>query len=48
MMSIELYNSVAISNIHGVDKDCIINVISKSEAVNSLKKYWFNQKSGSL
>lgn len=36
-MSIELYNSVAISNIHGVDKHCIINVISKSEAVNSLK-----------
>ena len=37
-------DSIAILNINGVDYHCIINEIRKSEAINSLQKYWLDQK----
>ena len=37
MISIDL-NSIATLNIHGIDCQCIINGISKSEAINIWKK----------
>ena len=37
MMSINL-NDIAISNINGADYRCIINGVSKSDALNLLKK----------
>ena len=45
MMSIDI-NSIANLNIHGVNYRCIINRISKSEAINFelsrfVKKIWF-------
>ena len=37
-------DSIAILNINSVDYHCIINEIKKSEAINSLQKYWLDQK----
>ena len=42
-VSTNLY-SIAILNINGVDYHCIINEIRKREAINSLQKYWLDQK----
>ena len=41
-------NSIAILNTRGVDYHCIIDVITKSEAINLLRKADFREKSGSL
>ena len=43
MMSMNL-NDIAISNIHGVNYRCIINGISKSEAVNLLQNTNLSKK----
>ena len=40
MITINL-NNISISNINGADYHCIINGISKSVALNLLKKCWF-------
>ena len=42
-VSTNLY-SIAFLNINGVDYHCIINEIRKHEAINSLQKYWLDQK----
>ena len=41
-------NSIAILNIHDVDYRCIINGISKSEAINLLLNVDLSEKNGSL
>ena len=41
-------NDIAILNIYSVDYRCIINEVSKSEAVNLLKASDLSQKSGSV
>ena len=41
-------SNIAILNIRGVDYCCIINGISKNEAVNLLQNADLNEKSGSL
>ena len=46
-MSINL-NDIAILNINGIDFPCIINGISKSEAVNLLQNVDLSEKSGTL
>ena len=43
MMSTNL-NNIAILNIKGADYCCIINGITKSDALNLLKKYRFDRK----
>ena len=47
MMSIDI-NSIAILNIHGVNYCCILDRISKSEAINLLKDVDLKEKSRSL
>ena len=44
-MSVNL-TDIAILKIHGADYHCIISGISKSEAVNLLKKAHLNKKIG--
>ena len=39
---------VAILNIHGIDYRCIINGISKSEAINLIKNIDLSEKSKTL
>ena len=41
-------NSIAILDINGIDYVCIISGISKVEAINLIKKCWFEWKNGSL
>ena len=47
MMSMILSN-IAVLNINGVDYRCVINVISKGEAVSLLQIVNLNGKSGTL
>ena len=47
MMAMNL-SDIAILNIHGADYCCILNRISKSEAVNLLQKADLSLKSGTL
>ena len=47
MMSMN-FNDIAILNIRAVYYRCIINVISKREAVNLLQNAYLSKKSGSL
>ena len=46
-MSIDV-NSIAILNVHGVDYRCIINEISKSEAINLFRNADLSEKGGTL
>lgn len=41
-------NSIAILSVHNIDYHCIINGITKSEAINSLKNYDLNENRISL
>ena len=47
MMSMNL-SDIAIWNINGADYHCIINRISKNEAINMLQNYYLTEKSGTL
>ena len=47
MMSMNLSN-IVILNIKGTDYRCIINGISKREAVNLLENFDLNKESGTL
>ena len=46
-MSIDL-NSTAILSIDGIDYNCIIDEITKKEAINSLRNADLNEKGGLL
>ena len=47
MMSMNL-GDIAISNINGSDYCCIINGISKSEAIKLIQNIHFREESGTL